>query len=179
MDFEEHLKRISFIVCDVDGVLTDGRMWYDGEGLPFRYLHARDGAAFTLWHLSGGRSALVSGLGSKAIEAIAKQWKCAECHMWIRDKARVCREIADRHGIPLEAMAFLGDDLIDLQAMRTVGLGVAVGDAAPEAKQAAALVLQSPGGQGAVRELIHRVLTAQGRLQEAIEKYCNRKDHVQ
>jgi len=176
---EERLRRISFIVCDVDGVLTDGRMWFDGEGRPFRWLHARDGAALTLWHLVGGKSALVTGLGSKAVEAIAKQWKCAECHMWIRDKGRVCREMAERHSIPLDAMAFLGDDIIDLTALRAVGLAAVVGDAVAEVKREAHLVLEARGGEGAVRELVHTVLRAQGRLDEAVERYCSRKDHVQ
>ena len=175
-DIEDRLRRIEFIVCDVDGVLTDGRMWYDGEGRPFRWIHARDGTALTLWHLAGGKSALVSGLGSKAMEAIAAQWKCCECHMWIRDKARVCREIAEGHGISLEHVAFLGDDIIDLRAMRAVGLGVAVADALPEVRQAVDLVLEAPGGHGAVRELVHRILEAQQRLEEAVAMYCGRKD---
>ena len=106
---EERLRRIRFIVCDVDGVLTDGQMWFDGEGRPFRALHARDAAALTLWHLSGGKTALVSGLGSQALAAIANIWKCCETHEWIRDKARVCREMAERHGIALEEIPlFLG-----------------------------------------------------------------------
>jgi len=176
---EAHLQSIRFIVCDVDGVLTDGRMWFDGEGRPFRWLHARDGVALTLWHLSAGKSALVTGLGSKAVEEISTRWKCCECHMWIRDKARVCREIAERHHISLDEMAFLGDDIIDLFAVQAVGLGVAVADAAPEVKQAARLVLETPGGKGALRELVHRILRAQGRLEEAVRLYCSRKDHVQ
>ena len=175
-DMDSRLRQVKFIVCDVDGVLTDGRMWFDGEGQPFRWIHARDAAALTLWHLSGGQSALVSGLGSKAMEAIAAQWRCCECHMWIRDKARVCREMAERHGVSLEQMVFLGDDLIDVFAMRAVGVGVAVADAVDEAKQAAALVLESRGGHGAVRELVYRILRAQGRLDEALLKYCSRKD---
>lgn len=179
MDIEERLRRITFIVTDVDGVLTDGRIWFDGEGLPFRWIHARDATSFTLWHLAGGKSALVSGLGSKAMESIQDRWKCCECHMWIRDKARVCREMAERHGIPLEQMAFLGDDLIDLYAIQAVGLGVAVADAEPEVKEAAALVLESPGGTGALRELVVRILRAQGRLEDAMKQYCDRKDGTQ
>jgi 3-deoxy-D-manno-octulosonate 8-phosphate phosphatase (KDO 8-P phosphatase) len=178
-DLDVRLRRIKFIVCDVDGVLTDGRMWYDGEGHPFRWIHARDGTALTLWHLVGGQSALVSGLGSRAIEAIAAQWRCAECQQWIRDKGRVCREIAARHGIAPEEMAFLGDDIIDLTGLRAVGLGVVVVDAMPEVKAAADLVLETPGGHGAVRELVHRILRVQGRLDEAVELYCSRKDGTQ
>lgn len=176
-DLQQRLQKVSYIVTDVDGVLTDGCMWFDGEGQPFRYLHARDGTGLTLWHLVGGKSAIVSGLGSKAIEAIQKQWRCDGLYMWVRDKGRVCREIAEKHSISLEQIAFVADDLIDLPALRVVGLPVAVADAVPVVKENARLVLQTPGGKGALRELIEIVLQAQGRLEEAIEKYTTRKDH--
>jgi 3-deoxy-D-manno-octulosonate 8-phosphate phosphatase (KDO 8-P phosphatase) len=178
-DLNERLKKIEFICCDVDGVLTDGRMWFDGEGRPFRWLHARDGAGLTLWHIAGGKTALITGLGSQAIETIAATWKCAEIHMWIKDKARVCREISQRYGIPMEHMAFVGDDIIDLYAIQEVGIGVAVADAVDEVLRAADLVLDAKGGAGAIRELVHRILRAQGRLDEAVKTYCDRKDHVQ
>jgi 3-deoxy-D-manno-octulosonate 8-phosphate phosphatase (KDO 8-P phosphatase) len=179
MELDAKLRRVRFIVLDVDGVLTDGKLWYDGEGRPFRALHARDATGITLWHLAGGGSAFVSGLGSKAIEAIAHQWRVAECHMWIKDKARVCGEIAAKHGIKLDEMVFIGDDIIDLQAMGAVGVGIAVADALPDIRQRADLVLDTPGGQGAIREAVHRILAAQGRLEEAIQKYLDRKDHTQ
>jgi len=178
-DHDVRLQRIKFIVCDVDGVLTDGRIWYDGEGRSFRWIHARDATALTLWHLVGGQSALVSGLGSQAIEAIAEQWRCAECHQWVKDKGRVCREIAVRHGIEPEEMAFLGDDIIDIKGLRAVGLGVVVVDAPPEVKTEADLVLETPGGHGALRDLVHRILRVQGRFDEALELYCSRKDNIQ
>jgi len=171
---DERLRRIAFIVCDVDGVVTDGRIWYDAEGRPFRSLHARDGTGLTLWRLAGGKSALVSGLGSKAMEAIAAQWQCAECHMWVKDKAGVCRDMASRHGVALDEMAFLGDDVIDIPAFRVVGLAVAVADAAEEARAAAHLVTEAPGGQGAIRELVRRILNAQGRLADAVAAYHDR-----
>jgi 3-deoxy-D-manno-octulosonate 8-phosphate phosphatase (KDO 8-P phosphatase) len=176
-DLQNSLQQVSFIVTDVDGVLTDGRMWFDGEGRPFRYLFARDGTGLTLWHLSGGKSAIVTGLGSKALETIKQQWRCDEIYMWVKDKGRVCREIARKYGIGPEQMAFVADDLIDLPGMEAVGLPVAVADAVPVVKQAARLVLKSAGGQGALRELVETILTAQGRLDEAIEKYTTRKDH--
>jgi len=176
---EEKLRRISFIVCDVDGVLTDGRLWFDGEGRPFRALHVRDGTALTLWHLAGGKSALVSGLGSKALEAIAAQWKMTAVHMWIRDKVRIVEKLANTHGIDLEQMAFLGDDIIDVRALAAVGLGVAVQDAAPEAKAAADLVTDAPGGRGPLRELVTRILRAQGRYEQTLQAYCSRRDPAQ
>ncbi len=174
---EKRLKQITFIVTDVDGVLTDGRMWFDGEGRPFRYLFARDGTGLTLWHLSGGKSAIVTGLGSKALETIQQQWRCDEIFMWVKDKGRVCREIAAKYGITPDQMAFVADDIIDLPGMQAVGLPIAVADAMPAIKNAAALVLQSGGGQGAIRELVELILSAQGRLEEAVTKYTTRKDH--
>lgn len=176
-DLRQRLQQITFIVIDVDGVLTDGRMWFDGEGQPFRYLFARDGTGLTLWHLSGGKSAIVTGLGSKALETIKQQWRCDEIFMWVKDKGRVCREIAEKYSISPDQMAFIADDLIDLPGMEAVGLPVAVADAAPVVKQAARLVLQTAGGQGALRELVELILSTQGRLDETIKKYTTRKDH--
>lgn len=178
-ELEARLRKIQFIVCDVDGVLTDGSIPYDGEGRPFRTVHARDVTAFTLWHLAQGKSALVSGLGSAALEAIAKQWKITACHTFIRDKRRVCRELAERHGVALDEMAFLGDDIIDVWAMQEVGLAVAVADAAEEAKAVAHLVTTAPGGHGPLRELVHRILRAQGRFEKTLEAYCARTDGPQ
>jgi len=176
-DLQQRLKKIAFIVTDVDGVLTDGRMWYDAEGRPFRYLSARDGTGLTMWRLSGGKCAIVSGLGSKSLEAIQAQWRIEELYMWVKDKGRVCREIAQKHGVTLDRMAFIADDIIDLSGLRAVGFPVAVADAVPAVKEAAALVLESAGGQGAVREFVQLVLAAQGRLDEVIGKYTTRKDH--
>ncbi|MBN2307584.1 MAG: HAD hydrolase family protein [Candidatus Hydrogenedentes bacterium] len=178
-DIKERLRRVCFIVCDVDGVLTEGGIAFDGEGRPFRTFCVRDVTALTLWHLSGGKSALITGLGSKAVEAVASQWKCTECHMWVKDKRRVCQTIAERHGVGLDEMAFLGDDIIDVRAMRAVGLAVAPHDAAPDAKAAADVVAEAAGGKGCLRELVYRILAAQGRLDETIAAYCAREDGPQ
>ncbi|HOD51499.1 MAG TPA: HAD hydrolase family protein [Candidatus Hydrogenedentes bacterium] len=176
---DTRLKRVRFLVSDVDGVLTDGAIAFDGEGRPFRTVCVRDVTALTMWHLVEGKTALVSGLGSKALEAIAATWKCAECHMWVKNKLRVCEEVAARHGLSMEELAFIGDDIIDVRAISAVGLGVAVADAAPEARQAAHFVTGGAGGKGAVRELIEHILRAQGRYEEALERYMAREDSPQ
>lgn len=173
---DNKLKPIRFLISDVDGVLTDGAIGFDGEGRPFRSVSVKDVTGLTLWHLSEGQTALVSGLGSKALETVAATWKCAECHMWVKNKRRVCEEIAANHGLSLEEIAYIGDDIIDVRAMLSVGVGVAVADATPEAKAAAAFVTTAPGGKGAVRELIERVLRAQDRYEETLERYMARED---
>lgn len=176
MTDQDVLRRIRLIVTDFDGVLTDGQAWYDGEGRPFRSVNARDAAGFTLWRLAGGLCAIVTGLSSVAVERIAHDWRCVECHMSIKDKARVVREMAARHDVPLAETAFIGDDLIDVRAMQAVGLGVAVADAMPIARQAARLHLDAAGGRGAFRELVERILTAQGRLEDVMNLYLSRSD---
>lgn len=177
-DLEARLRNIRLIVTDVDGVLTDGRIPFDGEGRQFRTFHVRDVTALTLWRLSGGLSALVSGLGSRAVEALADTWRCTEYHAWVRNKEKVCREMALKHGLTLEEVAYLGDDIIDLRAMRAVGLAVAVQDAAPEILEIADIITEARGGAGALRELVMRILDAQGRTQEVLDLYCNRRDAV-
>ncbi len=176
LTLSDRLKQIKLIISDVDGVLTDGSVAFDGKGRPFRSVSVRDVTGMTLWALADGKCVLVSGLGSQAVEAIARQWKCAELHMWIKDKPRVCQEIAKRHGLELDQIAFLGDDIIDLRAMQTVGVGVAVADAHPMAVEAADVVLKTPGGRGALRELIERILIAQGCLESVVDQYCSRND---
>jgi len=173
---DDKLKRVRFLISDVDGVLTDGALAFDGEGRPFRTICVRDMTGLTLWHLSEGRTALVSGLGSKALETIAATWKCAECHMWVKNKLRVCEEIAANHGLSMDQLAYIGDDIIDVRAISAVGLGVAVADATPEAKAAAAFVTRAPGGKGALRELIERILRAQDRYEDTLGKYMARED---
>lgn len=178
-NLEEILKQIRFIICDVDGVLTDSKIWFDAEGRPFRAMNVNDGTGLTLWHMAGGKSALVSGLGSKAVEIVAKQWKCTEVHTYIKDKADKCREISERHNIPLENIAFIGDDIIDIRAMNSVGLAVAVADAAEETKRAAKVVTEKVGGEGAVRELVELILKTQGKFEDAVADYCSRKNGPQ
>lgn len=176
---DEKLRRVRLLISDVDGVLTDGSIAFDGEGKPFRTVHVRDVTAMTLWRIAGGRMALVSGLGSKAVEAIAATWQCSDCVMWVKNKQRVCEEIAARHDLDMCELAFLGDDIIDVRAIAAVGVGVAVADAAPEAKSAADFVTDAPGGQGALRELVERILRAQGRYEKALEDYMAREDSPQ
>lgn len=168
---ESKLAKIRFIVSDVDGVLTDGRMGIDGEGRPFRSFHVRDGTGLGLWKLAGGKSALVSGQGSKSVETIAAQWKCDELMMNIRDKGAACRDLAERYSMSMDQLAFIGDDLLDLSALTVVGLSVAVSDAVAEVRDAADLITDLSGGRGALRELIEKILRAQGNYEKACIAY--------
>ncbi|MCP4639685.1 MAG: HAD hydrolase family protein [bacterium] len=176
---EERMQQIRFIVSDVDGVLTDGTMGFDAAGRHFRHFNVKDGLGLAMWHLADGKVALMSGQGSPAVEAVARQWRCTECLTHVRDKVSACNDLARRHRVEIAEMAFAGDDLIDLDAIEHVGLGVAVGDAADVVKQAAAFTTKARGGEGALRELVEEILRAQGRLDEVIQQYRHGPTGVQ
>ena len=169
------MKRVRLIIMDVDGVLTDGGLHIDGEGRPFRTFSSRDGLGLTMWRIMGGQNAIVTGLDSKAVRVIAARWKCVALATKAGDKAMVCRGIAQKQDIPLEEVAFIGDDILDLPALRIVGLAVAVSDAHPTVQAAAHFVTETPGGKGAVRELVERLIAARGDLDAAIERYQESK----
>lgn len=172
LTLEERLRRVRLIVSDVDGVLTDGLMGIDAEGRHFRFFSVRDGLGLAMWRLCDGRIALVTGLGSAAVETIAKQWKCVACLTHVVQKSKACRELAEAQGVSLEEMAFVGDDLIDLDALAIVGLAVAAHDAVPAVKAAAHWTTDTPGGKGVLREVVERILHAQGRYEEAVARYA-------
>jgi len=175
-DMKERLCRIRLIVCDVDGVLTDGSIPFDADGRQLRTFNVRDVTSLTFWRLSGGLSALISGLGSKAVEALADTWRVTEVHTWVKNKQQVLRDMAERLEVPLDCVAYLGDDLIDKRAMEIVGLAVAVRDAAPEIRAVAHLVTEARGGHGALREVVELILRTQGRMDDILEQYTRRED---
>lgn len=166
------LAAVRLIVCDVDGVLTDGSIGFDPEGRHFRQFNVRDGLGFALWHIAGGDSVLMSGQGSASLQAVADQWKCTECLMEVRDKESACKELATRYQLRATEIAFLGDDLLDLAAIRYAGVGIAVSDAAKQVREAALVITETRGGKGALREAVETILDAQGRLEETVAAYC-------
>lgn len=171
-DIKNRLAEVRLIICDVDGVLTDGSMGFDAEGNHFRTFNVRDGLGLALWHIAGGDSVLMSGQGSAALNAVAKQWKCTECLTEVRDKKAACKELAQRYQLRPSEIAFVGDDLLDLEALRYAGVGIAVSDAVIQVRDAALVVTETPGGRGALREAVETILNAQGRLEETISEYC-------
>lgn len=172
---QDQINRIKVIISDVDGVLTDGSMFVDAAGQHCRVFHVRDGVGFALWRHGGGWGAVMSGLGSKALEAIAKQWKLEACLMHVKNKRVACEKLAGEMGVGLGEMAFIADDLIDLAAMEVVGLSIAVADADPAVRKAADLVLATPGGRGALREAVETLLERRGELEAAQEAYRTAK----
>jgi len=162
-DIKQRMLAIKMIVFDVDGVLTDGRIFKTGGGEEILAFNVRDGAGIARLKREGIEVALISGRVSGATMSRAVELGVEKVQMGKKEKGEAIDSLAEESGIDLQAMAFLGDDLLDIAAMKKVGLAVAVADAADEVKDAAHMVLDTPGGMGAARELAETVLKAAGR----------------
>jgi 3-deoxy-D-manno-octulosonate 8-phosphate phosphatase (KDO 8-P phosphatase) len=152
--------RVAMLLLDVDGTLTDGGLYYLSDGgLAVRF-HVRDGLGIALARRAGLVVGLVSGRDAPQVRARAAELQLDEVHLGIRDKKAVLEEICARRGLDPATVCFVGDDLVDVPAMELCGLAVAVADAMPGVRAAAHWVTESPGGNGAVREVVDRILAA-------------------
>ncbi len=153
---------IRLLCLDVDGVMTDGRIVYDEHGIESKRFHVRDGLAIKLWREAGHQIAIISSRSSEAVTRRAAELGIDHVHQGCRDKFAALESICRATGIEPQHAAAMGDDLPDLPVFHAVGLPIAVADAAVEVRNAAALVTSTPGGHGAVREVIEKILQAQG-----------------
>lgn len=160
-DFEI-AKPIRLILSDVDGVLTDGSITIDNAGIESKTFHVRDGLGIKLWQRQQFQFGLLSARNSQIVKMRAAELGIELVRQGFRDKLPIARELLQTLGIQPAEVCFIGDDLPDLPLMAEVGLPVAVADAVPEVCNAALWVTQLPGGKGAVRELIERLLKAKG-----------------
>jgi 3-deoxy-D-manno-octulosonate 8-phosphate phosphatase (KDO 8-P phosphatase) len=151
---------IEVLLLDVDGVLTDGGLYYFEDGRFAVRFDIRDGLGIARAVREGLVVGVVSGRPTPQARARAEELGIAEIHLGVRDKAEIVRDILRRRSVDPAAACFVGDDLIDLPAMRIVGLPVAVADAAPPVREAAAWVTSGSGGRGAVREVVELLLEA-------------------
>jgi 3-deoxy-D-manno-octulosonate 8-phosphate phosphatase (KDO 8-P phosphatase) len=161
---------IELLVLDVDGVLTDGRIAYTAEGTEIKSFHVRDGSALVFWQRLGKRVAIISGRTSRAVDVRAQELGVRHVWQGAGDKGAVFREAVSAAGLTAAQAAAVGDDLPDLPMLSGAELAVAVADACPEARAAAHYVTATPGGRGAVREVVELVLRHQGRWGALVEE---------
>ena len=162
-DVYQRAQAIRLLILDVDGVLTDGRLYFGPKGETLKVFHVRDGHGLKMAQRAGIEVAFVSGRRSDAAYHRAKELGISRFHEGVRDKVAVMEEILAAMRIQPAEVAAVGDDLVDLPLMGRVGLSVAVADAAPEVVAAAHWVTSLPGGRGAVREVCDLLLKAQGK----------------
>ena len=159
------------LILDVDGVLTDGSLFFDAKGQSLKVFHVRDGHGIKMAQRAGLEVAFVSGRRSDAAYHRAKELGVNRFHEGVRDKLAVMREIMAAMDIQPAQVAVVGDDLVDLPIMVQAGLAVAVADAVPEVLAAAHWVTKLPGGKGAVRQVCDLLLKAQGKWQELVNPW--------
>ena len=148
------------LVTDVDGVLTDGGLYYAQNGDELKRFDVRDGQGLVSLREAGLLVAIVTRKESTIVARRARDLGIAEVHQNIRDKAAVVRDLLARHAIALRDAAYVGDDLGDLPAMKLVGFPIAVKEAVREIRRAALYVTKAGGGHGALRELTDLILAA-------------------
>ena len=163
-------RPIRMIISDVDGVMTDGQIIYDNAGVESKAFHVRDGLGIKLWMECGFQFGVLTSRNSNVVKIRAAELNIRILRQGFAEKLAAAVEIMRAEQIDPSEVCYIGDDLPDLPVMYQVGLPVAVADAAAEVKEAAAWTLQSPGGRGAVRELIERLLKAKRMWDDVIPK---------
>ncbi len=158
----EIAKPIRLILSDVDGVLTDGLITIDNAGIESKTFHVRDGLAIKLWQRCGFRFGIITARSSQIVKLRAAELGIELVRQGATDKLAIAREIMQQSQTQPHEVAYIGDDLPDLPVMTAVGLSIAVADAVSEIRAAAVWTTQLPGGRGAVREAIERLLKAKG-----------------
>lgn len=157
-DISARAAKIRLLVLDVDGVLTDGRLYFDANGEVLKVFHVRDGAGIVQLRKLGVRVAIISGRQSAAVEYRMRELGVSDVKQGISDKQLALRELQQQLNLGNDAVACVGDDTPDLAMFALAQLRVAVSDAHPQVRAAAHYVTQLPGGQGAVREVCDLIL---------------------
>jgi 3-deoxy-D-manno-octulosonate 8-phosphate phosphatase (KDO 8-P phosphatase) len=176
-DVEARARNIKVLIFDVDGVLTNGDITIipklDGTGAEVKGFHAHDGLGISLARLGGIRTGIITKRQSQTVAIRARDLKLEYVYQGQHFKMNAINDILSRAQITLDQLAYVGDDIIDLPVMRVCGLAIASANARPQVKAAAHYVTEHPGGQGAGRDAIDFILTAQGSLDRVIEEYLD------
>jgi 3-deoxy-D-manno-octulosonate 8-phosphate phosphatase (KDO 8-P phosphatase) len=171
---KKRAARITLLLMDVDGTITDGSVTLlsqpDGTALEIKTFDAHDGQGLTLAQTAGLRTGCITGRESAALLRRAREMKMEFVYMKQPVKMPAYEEILQKAGVADSAVAFIGDDLPDIPLMRRVGLAVAVGDAVLEVKKAAQYTTKALAGRGAVRETVELILKAKGIWEAMIDK---------
>ena len=182
---EDRARRIKVLIFDVDGVLTDGQLFFlpenngqpgpDGKysGLEFKGFTAHDGLGITLARLGGLRVGIITKRESATVAIRAQDLKLEFVYQGQAHKMNAVNDILAKANITLDQLAYVGDDIVDLGVMRQCGLAIATANARIQAKTAAHYITPNPGGHGAGRDAIDFILTAQGKLDDAIEAFLD------
>jgi 3-deoxy-D-manno-octulosonate 8-phosphate phosphatase (KDO 8-P phosphatase) len=153
---------------DVDGVLTGGEIALLSNGAEMRLFNSQDGVGLMVAHLAGLQTALITGRATEAVRKRAEEVRITHLVMGTFQKLPPLQQLCDQLRLPLEAVAYIGDDVPDIPPMKRAGFAVAVANAVDEVKRVAHYITQRRGGDGAVREVVELILKAQGKWEQTV-----------
>ena len=162
---------IKLVILDVDGVLSDGKQYFTNLGEEIKSFSVKDGVGIKMLHQAGIRTAIITGRNSNIVSKRANELNISILLQGRDDKQIACREVSKDLNIPLEEIAYIGDDLPDLSAIKAVGLGITVPNACALVKEHADIETKAAGGEGAVREACEFILEAQGKLNNILQAF--------
>lgn len=172
------MKNIKLIVFDVDGVLTDGKLYIGSNGEEYKAFHTQDGMGISLARYAGIKTAIITGRKSEAVSKRAVELKIDYVYQGIHDKLYVLKEIIADLGIVIDEVCYVGDDINDLPILRVTGFGAAPGNAVKLVKKQVHYVAQANGGEGAVREIIEEILLHSNDYPKLLEDFLMGKVKV-
>jgi len=170
-DLRARARGVQLLVLDVDGVLTDGRLYYSASGDELKAFNIRDGLGLKLLRATGVEVALVTGRSSRAVELRAENLGVRYVFQGVSDKLAVFEQLLKRLRLNATAAAAMGDDLPDLPVLRRCGLAACVPEAPAVVRSHSHYVADRPGGGGAVREVCELVMAAQGTLETGMQEF--------
>jgi 3-deoxy-D-manno-octulosonate 8-phosphate phosphatase (KDO 8-P phosphatase) len=175
VDIQSLASKIKLLLMDVDGVLTDGKLYWipdaSGRMVEFKAFDSQDGMGLQWLYRNNIKTGVISGRNSPSTEERARQCKMSYVYQGSTEKIPLLEEILTDSKIEPSEVAFVGDDLTDIVAMRRVGFAIATANARPEVKAAAHWVTPSAGGHGAIRDVAELILKAQGRWPDILKHY--------
>ena len=170
-DVLDKAAQIQLVIFDVDGVLTDGRLYLGNDGNEYKAFHIRDGHGIRMLLDAGVEVAIISGRHAASVERRMADLGIRHAYLGVQDKLAAFDNLLVRLGLTVDQVAFVGDDLIDLPVMSRVGLAIAVRDADPFVKQHTHWQTPSRGGRGAARDVCELLLEARGQLAPLRKRY--------
>ncbi len=170
-DILEKAARIKLVVFDVDGVLTDGSLYIGDDGQEYKAFHSRDGHGMKLLQKAGVKIGIITGRTSRVVEHRMASLGIEHVYQGQLDKLPAFRDLTHKLDLASDAVAYVGDDVVDLPIMVRVGLAIAVADAHPLVARHAHWQTASPGGRGAARDVCELLLESRDLLQETFRQY--------
>ena len=164
-------KSIRMLILDVDGILTDGTIYYDQAGESIKPFNIKDGLGLKLLQNCGIKIAIISGNNSAALKKRLEILGITDYYLNQHNKISAFEALLAKHKLPTKAVAYVGDDLPDLPLIERAGLGITVANSDPEIQKVADHLTAKPGGDGAVREICNALMMAQGHMDDVLAQY--------